>query len=239
MKKFRYLLVLVAALALVAAVSVSAQGQQSGKGPIKALEQAIEHLEKFGEKEFKFENRVIEAGAAPASLMINPGGKVRLTNAKATAVSGDIVTVEIWKIAFSVLKMPDTKVFAGKAKDLAFGDIKVGDSIDVLGQLDPERAAFIRAELIHNRTQVVQVRDGEVERLRGLIENLIRRLQEILARQGRSLPPGFSPLPSPTASPTPTPAPTPTPTPTPVPTPSPTPEPTPSPSPSPTPSPTP
>lgn len=221
MKKLRYLLVLVAALALVAAFSVLARGTDDddrgglGVGPVKAFEKAFERLGKIEDRDFEFDKNAFERGA-PATLTINPHGAIRMTNAKVTAVAEDRVTVEIWKLSFVIHKMPDTQVFAGRVKDLTFSDITVGDALDVLGELDATSAAFVHARVVHDRSQIVRARDEEVTRLRQVLNELINRLIEILNRTGQPIPSGL-PSPVPTASPTPSPAPSPSPTPSPTP----------------------
>lgn len=188
-----------------------------GKGPVKAVEKALERLQNFEFKGFGEED--FTRGLAPSSLAINPQGHVRLTNAEVTAISGSSLSVKVWGLAFTVRQGTSTKVFAGKIRELSFSDIKVGDRIDVVGRTSESTPGVIDAEVIHDRALIVQARDEEVARLRSLIEDLIRRLQDILQRSGRSLPPGFSPLPSPSASPSPTPSPSPSPSPSPTPTP--------------------
>jgi hypothetical protein len=167
------------------------------------LERAIERLEKL--EGLEFEGQDFEAGRIPPTLMVNPQGKIRVTNARVTAVAPDRITVEVWRLSFVAHRTAETKVFASRRAEFAFGDIAVGDTVAILGRLDAEQTALIHAEVIHNFAQVLREREQEVARIRSLIEDLIRRLQEVLARQGRPLPPGIMPTPELTPTPTPTP----------------------------------
>jgi len=228
-----------ASLAFTSAFALTAFAQDSmmrkdsmmnlGKGPIKAVEHALDRLEKFETGDFQ---RPLEN--APSTLAVNPRGETKITNGKVTAVNGDIVSVEIWKMSFSVHKMPDTKVFAGRAKEFSWDQIKVGDIVDVLGKLDTAQSMFIHAQVVHDRSQLMQARDEETSRLRQLINDLVKRLNEILVRQGRQpLPtpsPSASASPSPSASASPSPSPSASVTPSPSPSPSQSASPTPSPS---------
>lgn len=158
-------------------------------------ESLLDRLEKFETKDFIFAKDSFERGA-PATLTINPHGKVRMTGGAVTGVSGDIVTVEIWKLSFSVHKMPETKVFAGGKKELTFEQIAVGDKIDVLGQLDDTKASFIHAGSVHDRTQLGKANDEERSRIQALINELLKRLNALSDNRGRSHPLLASPSPS-------------------------------------------
>ena len=112
MNKKIYVAVMGAALAFISisALSVFAEemrGKSMEKKSMHAVENLLDRLEKFEAKEFTFPKESFERGA-PATLAINPRGHTRITGGTVTGVSSDIVTVEIWKLAFSVHKMPET-----------------------------------------------------------------------------------------------------------------------------------
>ena len=142
----------------------------------------------------------------PPRLTINPNGEAKIYSGKVTSTSTDIITVEIWKLSFSVHKMVDTKVKGGKA-ELQFGEIQINDIVDVMGRVDETQAAFVHASTIHDRTQVKRQYDQEIAHVRKQIDELTARLNALLAR-------AQTPTPTPAPAPVPTPAPTP-PTPTP------------------------
>lgn len=158
----------------------------SGRPVVKAIEKALERLEKFEERKLKIEE--FERGAVPQTLSVNPQGQIRITRGTVTsaATSSDTVTVEVWKLTFTVHKMPDTKVAGGRQDEISFGDIKVGDIISVVGRLDGIQTAFIHAEVIHNHTQVIRTRDEEILKLRAKINELIERLNKLLQSIGQS-----------------------------------------------------
>ena len=195
------------------------------KKTTRSGENLLDRLEKFEAKDFTFPQVSFERGAT-ATLTINPRGHVRMTSTTVTAVSGDIVTVEIWKIAFSVHRMADTKVFAGNKKELTFEQIAVSDKVDVLGQLDDAKPLFVHAQSVHDRTQIGKANDEERNKLQALINELTERLRNLSKDRDKphssirpspssSLSPSSSPpsSPSPSISPPPSPSPSVTPNP--------------------------
>ena len=177
---------------------------------MKPLENMLKKLEQIDTKEFSFSTEHPEKDT-PSTMTLNPHGEIRLTNGKVTAVSGDIITVEVWKLSFSVHNMPDTKVLAGSKREITFAQIAVGDMVGVLGQLDIDKVAFIHAQIIHDRTQVNRANtDQERSRIQSLINDLIKRLNALGGRgQSPLVSPSGSPLPSSSPSPSTTPAPSP------------------------------
>jgi len=174
---------------LAFAVGVAARNDDDegiARPVIKGIEKALERLEKFEERKFKTDE--FERGSVPQTISINPQGQIRITRGTVTAAatSSDTITVEAWKLSFTVHKMPDTKVAGGKKDEISFGDIKVGDIVSVVGRLDANTAAFVHAEVIHNHTQVIRGRDEEVSKLRAKINELIERLNELLRKVGQS-----------------------------------------------------
>lgn len=157
----------------------------------------------------------VQAGV-PATLAIGADGTLRITGGKITEIAGDRITVEVWKIAFSVHRMPDTKVFADRI-ELTFADMQVGDTVDVLGKLDAAEPLLVHAEVVNDRAQI---RAAESARLRERLNTLILRVMDIFKRMGKPLPPGLpSPLPAasaPASSPSPTPGSSPAMTPNPA-----------------------
>jgi len=204
------------------------------KLPIQPLESMLKKLQNIDTKEFSFSPTQKEI---PVTMTINPHGDIRITNAKVTAVSGDIITVDIWKLSFSIHKMPDTKV-ATQGRQITFGDIAVGDMVDVLGKLDTATPAFVHAQVINDRTRTNAVSDQEKTRMQNLIMELIKKLNEILTSRGQApLPtPSLSPSASHSATPTPSQSVSPSPSPSQSASPSPSPSQSASPSPSPSPS---
>lgn len=232
-----YIAAVGAALAFVSAFSFSVFADEMSeksmekveKKGMRFVENLLDRLEKFDGKEFTFSKESLERGA-PATLTINPRGHARITGGTVTAVASDIVTVDIWKIAFSVHKMPDTKVFAGGKKELTFEQIAVGDRVDVVGQLDETKSAFIHAKSIHDRTQIGKINEDERSRIQKLIDELLKRLRELRGEPSHTTSPSPSPSSSPTSSPSPSPGVSPSPSPSTSPSPSVSPSPSPSPS---------
>ena len=182
--------------------------KMEGKSMVKPLENILKRIEKFETKDFSFEGKLERE--APATITINPHGQTRITNGKVTAISGDIVTVEIWKLSFSVHKMPETKVIAGGKNEITFEQIAIGDMMNVLGKLDDSKIAFIHAEVIHDRTRLGKANEEERSRIQSLINDLIQRLNALRGRgQSPLVSPSGSPLPSssPSVSATPVPSP--------------------------------
>lgn len=195
MRKIAYFVVPVAGFAMAFA-AFAQDVPRPGRGPAQALERALERLEKV--ENLEFDQDKFTAGAVPATLAVNPQGNIRITGGRVTAVADTELTVESWRLSFLVRQTAETKVFAGRAAELGFGDIAVGNTVDIFGRLDAGHSALIHAEVIHNRTRVIEERGREIDRLRSVLEDLIRRLQEILGREGRPLPPGIrvpTPLP--------------------------------------------
>jgi len=187
LRKALSLTILVAVFTLVFAVGVRAREEDNNhekeaRPVIKGIEKALERLEKFEEKKLKGEEFL--QGVVPQTLSVNPHGQIRITRGTVTAVatSSDTITVEVWKLAFTVHKMPDTKVAGGQKEEISFGDIKVGDVVSVVGRLDANTAAFVHAEVIHDHMQAIRTRDEEISRLRAKINELLERLNELLRR---------------------------------------------------------
>lgn len=190
------LLLVAGSVAVVAANDDNEQQEAGGFGHgigniVKPFERAIDRLEKFGENGFGFRKDLFEHGAAPATLMIGPEGQARITRANVADVSGDVMKIEIWKLIFSVHNMPDTKVLGGGGGTMQFSDVKAGDVVNVLGKLDADQAAFIHAEVIHDFTQLARERDAHIAELQAKINELIKRLQDLLSNigAGTSTPP--------------------------------------------------
>jgi len=169
---------------------------------IKPLENLLKRIEKFEAKDFSFNTKQLETNV-PATMTINGRGEARITNGKVTAVSGDVVTVETWKLVFSVHKMPETKVYAGSRKEITFEQIAVGDMVNVLGKLDDAKPGFIHAQVVHDRTQIGKVNEEERKRIQVLIDELLKRLNTLRGElhNTTSPSPSVSPLHSPSPSP--------------------------------------
>lgn len=186
--------------------------------PIQPLENMLKKLQQIDTKDFSFTTKQLEN--APSTMTINPKGEIRITNGKVTAVSSDMIMVQIWMLNFTVHGM-SAHVLAGDKHEFTFAQIAVGDMVDVLGQLDTATAGLINAQVIHDRTARNQQGPEERSRLQSVINELIQRLNAILTSRGQApLPtPSFSASPTPSATPSPSLIPSPTPSATPSPTP--------------------
>ncbi len=195
------------------------RGDSMGKSPIKSIENMLKKLEQIDSNDFSFNTEDVQKNV-PSTMTINPQGNIRITNGKVTAVSGDAISVEIWKLNFSVQKMPDTRVLANRKQELTFAQIAVGDMVGVLGQIDTTTSGLIHAQIIHDRSRNPAVNEAEKGRLQSLITELIQKLNAILRSRGQaplptpsvsvspspSLTPSSSPSPSASASPSPSPS---------------------------------
>lgn len=153
----------------------------STRGVTKAIENAIERLEKFEVKDFNEDD--FNSAGLPATLTINPGGQVRLTNATVTGVASTSITVRVWGFSFAVNGTSDTKVFFLKNLPGTFADIKVGDSVSVVGTTSETSPGSVTASIIHDRRAPTEDSE-EVNRLRAQVEALIKRLNDLLAKFG-------------------------------------------------------
>ena len=186
---------LVAAGGIALADNGKGKGNSNGgKGVTKAIENAIERLEKFETKAFDDDD--FNGAGLPSTLTINPGGSVRLTNATVTADNGSSVTVRVWGFTFTVNGSGDTKVFFLRNVPGTFADINVGDSVSVVGTTSETSPGVVTASVIHDR-RALQGDSEEVSRLRAQVEALIKRLNDLLARFGG----GTTPSPADTSAP--------------------------------------
>ncbi|MEW5805285.1 MAG: hypothetical protein AB1721_00945 [Patescibacteria group bacterium] len=170
-----------------------------------------EVFEKLRDWEKNFELPEIEEireGRAVRSLVIAPTGNTKITDAEVVSVSGNNFTVKVWGLSLAVETNENTKFVVGRLRDWSLSELKVGDKVDIIGTID-EASGSIKADLVNARISVPRIQNEEVLRLRSIIENLIRQLQEALRKVGRQLPPGISPVPE--VSPTPEISPTPEP----------------------------
>lgn len=179
-------------LAVTAAFSVSADEKSNGKskGVVKTIEKAIDKLTKWEEKDFKFNEQDFNKGNVPETLNIGPKGHARITAGKVSAVGNGTVVVSVWKMSFTVHKMPETKVLARGGGNSTFESIKMGDVVDVNGVLDGDKVMFIHAEVIHNRSTVSAEREEQISKLRAQIQEMIERLNKLL---GKTTPPATPP----------------------------------------------
>ncbi len=203
MKKILYSIFPLAVLALVFTFvfSVYAKGKDKDddkiKGPTKAIEKAIERLEKFSDADFGISEKEAAFGNTSETLSIGKKGHVRITAGKVTATASSTITVSVWKMSFTVHNMPDNVVNTRGHGRATFESIKVGDVVDVRGVLDENTALFIHAKHILNRSANLNQREEQINRMREQIRQLIERLNKLL--QGGTAPPPSS---SDTAAPT-------------------------------------
>jgi hypothetical protein len=142
----------------------------------------------------------IEKGSAPKSLTISASGNVKITDAEVVSVGDETFTVKVWGISLKINTDSETKFLVGKLRDWSFEEIKVGDKVDVLGEISEESGETL-ARLVNAKVSFPRIQNEEVARLRSIIEGLIRQLQEALRKVGRQLPPEISPLPEVSPSP--------------------------------------
>ncbi|MBI3274344.1 MAG: fibronectin type III domain-containing protein [Candidatus Colwellbacteria bacterium] len=213
MKKIFYLAVsfMVVAFVFITILSVHADNDRDNnktdrlmerpKQVIKGVEKAIERLEKFSDNDFGITELQARLDNAPETLSIGPRGKIRITAGKVMAVATDTITVSVWKMNFTVHNMLDTSVRARGERKISFGDIHMGDIVDVRGVLDGTTAMFIHARDIHDRSGIIQQQNDRVSRIRAQIQELIERLNKILGK-GTTPPPPVPPpaAPSPSSS---------------------------------------
>lgn len=188
-KKLAFVAPLLAIVAAFIAVSVYAENDNmhdNRKGPTKAIEKAIERLEKFSDRDFGITENEEALGNTPETLAVGPRGQVRITAGKVTAVASSTVTVMVWKMSFTVHKMPDTNVVARGSGNFKFEDIKVGDVVDVKGVLDETTAMFIHAKQVRDRSAGITQHEDQISRMRAQIQELIERLNKLL---GKTTPP--------------------------------------------------
>ncbi|KKS07517.1 MAG: hypothetical protein A2418_01670 [Candidatus Brennerbacteria bacterium RIFOXYC1_FULL_41_11] len=199
-----FLFVFIAVLAFGSAIAFAdndnARGQGSGqKAPFKPQE-VFEQL-KAWEKGFKLPDiSEIGEGRAQKSFVISASGNVKITDAEVLSVSGTTFAVKVWGLNIPVRTSSSTSFVVGKLRDWSFSEMKIGDKVDVMGDIN-EVNGSVEARVINAKISAPRIGNEEVSRLRSVVEGLIRQLQEALRKVGKPLPPGISPVPS--ASPTP------------------------------------
>lgn len=188
--------------AFAAIVSVSAKEGDDKKmsQAAKQVEKAIKKLEKIGDR-IDFSEQEFNAGKVPETLNVGPKGRARITAGKVTATASSTFTAMVWKMNFTVHKMPETKVVARGGGHTAFENIKVGDVVDAEGALDSDTPMFIHAGVVHNRSALSDTRQSEASRLQAVVSELMEKLNKLL--KDRSTSPSPTPPPPPTPSPTP------------------------------------
>ena len=152
-----------------------------------AFERAVEKLEKFESKIFRHEDFEGKT-SLPASLAINPNGEVRITNAHVLSVASTTMSVKVWGLSFTVNADTNTRVLFGKEKveEGTLSSVHVDDSVQIVGATTEGAPGTVLARVVHDNTAVTRVHDEEVSRLRQRIEELIRRLQDLLSRSHAS-----------------------------------------------------
>lgn len=202
MKKLSFIVfsVLFFAFTLAAIVSVSAKEGDGKKMSqvAKQVEKAIKKLEKVGDR-IDFSEQEFNAGKVPETLNIGPKGRARITAGKVTAIASSTFTAMVWKMNFTVHKMPETKVVARGGGHTTFENIKVGDVVDAEGALDSDTAMLIHAGVVHNRSALSDTRQGEASRLQAIVSELIEKLNKLL-KDRTTLPSPIPPPPAPQSS---------------------------------------
>lgn len=148
------------------------------------LENFEKHLNKLNEVKDRVSDHDLKKGSAGPGILVNPSGEARLTGADVVSVasSSATMTVKVWGKEFLVMANSDTK-YLGGGKEVSLGDIKAGDKVDVTGKMMTESGheGHIMARIMRDRSLISSERQEEVSRLRKQIEELIARLQKLLA----------------------------------------------------------
>lgn len=119
---------------------------------------------------------------SPSTLTIDGDGAIRITSGVVTEVATDTVAVAVWNIAFSVRPTEETTVFAGRAGIIPFGEIVVGDVVDVLGALEPALPLSIAADVVNDQSKVPAVEEQVVEDRQSRFEGILDRVRTLFRR---------------------------------------------------------
>lgn len=181
----RYAIVhMIVALALVAAPALARDNDDdNGKNKsVKALEKAIERIEKFELPE------VESASDHPQSLFVGPQGQTRIISGEVTSLGSSTMNVKAWGVTLTVN--------IGSARFLPSGtsasSLQVGNKVNVRGTTN-QSTGVVTAATVHIRSP----RPSFEDELMRKIQELIQRIREIQARLGLPL----TPLPTPTPPP--------------------------------------
>ena len=202
MKKI--ILAAVLSLAILSMSAVAVLAEENKKEELKSFipSEVFEQL-KAWEKSFKLpEISEIEKGSASKSFGISSSGNVKITNAEVVFVSGDSLSVKSWGLVVKVATDSETKFLVGKLRIWSLAEIKAGDRIDVFGKMN-ETDGSVNATVINAKVSAPRIQNEEILRLRSVVEDLVKQLQEALRRFGKQLPPSLSVDGSPDVSPTP------------------------------------
>jgi hypothetical protein len=126
----------------------------------------------------------------PVSVNIGPEGQARITNGNVTSVNGNLITVNVFGINFSV-DISNAKVFGALGPSLNSNSqnssstetgsqtstttVNVGDRVSLNGKVDSS-TGVIKAEVVHNLSAKIQSNREIVNKINELLE-MINRLK--------------------------------------------------------------
>ncbi|TSC62528.1 MAG: hypothetical protein G01um101448_433 [Parcubacteria group bacterium Gr01-1014_48] len=136
------------------------------------------HNENDEDKELKgnqFSKQVLSDRATntPASILINPAGKVKLTGVEVTESNWPNLKVKAWGVMLSVHVMPDAKIVGGTNTGSTTPPVTVavGDRVDVVGDADTA-AGLIHARSFRNRSTINKETNDIQTRIKDLLEQI-------------------------------------------------------------------
>lgn len=185
-KKLAVIAIFALAFSIGGVFSVSADNDDKdsvGRKMEKVVDNIEKHLNRLLEVKDKISDHDLKEGRAGSSILVNPTGQARLTNAEVVSIasSSATFTVKLWGKEWLVMTGSDTK-YVGAGKEVSFGDLKIGHRVDVTGSMMTEAGheGHIMARLVRDRSLVSEVNSARVEELRKKIQELIEKLNKLL-----------------------------------------------------------
>ncbi|KKU17007.1 MAG: hypothetical protein UX26_C0010G0009 [Parcubacteria group bacterium GW2011_GWC1_45_9] len=152
----------------------------------------------------------IEKGSSLKSFLVSSSGNAKITDAEVISANDAGFSVKVWGLTVKVAVDSETRFLIGKLRDWSLAELRAGDRVDVLGEMQNETDGIVKAKVVNGKISAPRIQDEEVVRLRTVVQGLVKQLQEALRKLGKQLPPDISPIlelsPSPAVSPTPTPS---------------------------------
>ena len=122
----------------------------------------------------------IEKGTSVRSVVISTAGKVKMTDAKISAIGGDTFTVNVWGVPF-LIKIDAATVFSlGRLGQWSFLEMQIGDHVDVLGTID-EATGTVLASGVNGKILQQKTQGPDLVKLQIKFEELMKKAQEFLA----------------------------------------------------------
>ncbi|MDO8504352.1 MAG: hypothetical protein Q7S36_00665 [Candidatus Liptonbacteria bacterium] len=210
MKKYKYVFAVLAVLALVVSVAGMAKAENENSEAKKNNSEAkpalvapglLKQIKKLEAGDLFRGQRMdddILTKDLPSSLAINPNGDVRMNDAKVASVgsvasSSGSLTVKIWGLTFTLNVSADSRLTA-RGKNIALSEIQVGDSVDISGTTSDSTPGVVLVRHLKDRTRAAASTNEETSRIRVQIEELIKKLNALLAKTGGT------PIPLPSAT---------------------------------------